>query len=469
MNKAALFYINGKRHTRSDAALFQPLATFLRDDLRLTGTKVVCAEGACGACTVLVGRPEGDGLTYQPLNSCLLSLYQMSGCHVVTVEGVARGSDVNPVQAALIAGHGAQCGFCTPGMVMTLTGACEADREPEELADVLTGNLCRCTGYLPILESARRIDREAYRSLAQLYPDTAMAEELRQYRQVPVEIETGTERVCLPTTLAEAVRWKQSHPSAVVVAGGTELGVQWAMIGEPATDVLCLAFLMSQAQVCCEQDCLVIDACACWTQVEKAARQDFPELARLLGRFAGPQIKNVGTVGGQIVQASPIGDALPMLSVLGARVQIMSVEGRREVSVDAFLEAGDAVLAPGELVSRVTVPLPRPGQRLRLEKVSRRQAFDRSVVSAALLLTYPGETIQEARLAFGGLGPRVRRVPRTEAFLVGKPLTESTLRQAGDVLRDEITPPNDARGGAEYRSLLAANLLLCLLDEREDA
>ena len=155
MTDIILFYINGIQYRRSDATLFHPLTTFLREELRLTGTKVVCAEGACGACTVLVGRPVDDGLRYQTLNACLLSLHQIAGCHVVTVEGVSDQGRLSPVQEALVAGHGAQCGFCTPGMVMTLTGICETGRD--DLPDALSGNLCRCTGYLPILESARHI------------------------------------------------------------------------------------------------------------------------------------------------------------------------------------------------------------------------------------------------------------------------------------------------------------------------
>ena len=253
----------------------------------------------------------------------------------------------------------------------------------------------------------------------------------------------------------------------MITGGATELGVQWAKQSDQPRSILSLSWVT--AQVCWEHDTLVIDATATWTQVEEAARECFPALAGLLKRFAGPQIKNAGTVGGQVVQASPIGDALPLLSVLAARVEVVNADGRREIPIGDFLGPDGSPLTSDELVSRVTLPLPSPEWHLRLEKVSRRQGFDRSVVSAALLVQCAGGAIQDAKLAYGGLGPRIQRLPQTEAFLCGKPLSEQTLCLAGDVLRDEILPPDDSRGGSEYRSLLAANLLLRLLDEEEAA
>ena len=216
---------------------------------------------------------------------------------------------------------------------------------------------------------------------------------------------------------------------------------------------------MAMATVHVEGSELVLDAGATWAQVEAAARADFPALARLLERFAGPQIKNAGTVGGQIAQNSPIGDALPLLHVLEARLELVGPGTRREIGMDA-LESR----APDELTRRVRLPLPMATERLHLEKVTRRAGFDRSVVSAALRLTLSGDTITEAKLAFGGVAPRVRRLPRTEAFLAGQPLTEAVLRQAGEVLKTEIAPADDARGSRDYKTLLAANLLLRALD-----
>lgn len=469
MSHSLLFYVNGKRFLRDDATVFQPLTSFLREEQRLTGTKVVCAEGACGACTVLVGRPETHGMRYRPLNACLLPLYQIAGCHVVTVEGLSNAPALSAVQEALVAHHGTQCGFCTPGMVMALTAHAEAGLPDDALEDSLCGNLCRCTGYLPILEAARGIDRASYRPLDELYPPGDLAAELAAWRAQPTDIEAAGRRLFIPTSLEEACRAKGERPEAVVVAGGTELGVQWNKQGSSPDDVICLSFITAQSAVACGSGYFVIDAGATWSQVEQAAQNSFPEMADLLRRFGALQVKNAGTVGGHICHGSPIGDALPLLCVLDARIEVVSEKGRREVPVREFLGPERSALDAGELVSRVHLPLPRQNQRLRLEKVSRRQGFDRSVVSAAMLLTCGGGAIQNAKLAFAGIAPHVCRLPRTEAFLIGRPLDEQTLCFAGDVLRAEITPSDDARGGGEYRSLLAANLLLRLLDGEEAA
>lgn len=467
MRHSVLFYLNGKRHEISGSAVFTPLSSFLRENQRLCGTKVVCAEGACGACTVLIGAPAATAsLRYKAMNSCLLALHQTHGCHVVTVEGVRRGDSLSPVQQALIAGHGAQCGFCTPGMVMTLTGVCEGrpeDSPAGSLSDALCGNLCRCTGYLPILESAARIDRAAYSPLRDLYPEAQMAAALFAARQEPTEIVAEGRRLLIPLTYEEAARQKQAFPEAVFVAGATELGVQWKKTGASPRVLISLAAIMASATVRLDGDSLVIDAGASWTQVEAETRARFPALAGLLRRFAGPQIKSAGTVGGQIAQNSPVGDFLPLLHVLNTRLTLVGPEGRREIGM------GDlGTLGPEELIACVTLPLPSTDQRLRLEKVSRRAGFDRSIVSAALLLTLRSGTIAEAKLAYGGVRPRVCRLPRTEAFLAGKPLTEATLRAAGEILLSEIDPVDDARGSREYRTLLAANLLLRALDQELD-
>ena len=197
MRHSLLFYLNGKRHEISGTPAFMSLSHFLREEQRLCGTKVVCAEGACGACTVLVGTPALSRLSYRALNSCLLSVHQVQGCHVVTVEGVSRSPALSAVQQALVAGHGAQCGFCTPGMVMALTGVCE-DGQTEGLPDALCGNLCRCTGYLPILESAALLDRAAYLPLNTLYPGAEMAAELYAARQEPLDINADGRRLLAP-------------------------------------------------------------------------------------------------------------------------------------------------------------------------------------------------------------------------------------------------------------------------------
>lgn len=451
-----LFYINGQRIQLAGPLVFRRLSEFLRDERRLPGTKIVCAEGACGSCSVLKGEMQDGALRYRAVNSCLQSLFQLDGSHVVTVEGLAQGGTFSAVQDAMIAAHGAQCGYCTPGFVVALTAAQEQGVTAEDLPESLSDNLCRCTGYLPILEAGRGIKGDAYRPLAQSYPPGVMTADFGAHRNADVEIAAGGRTVFAPATLERAIQVKRAHPEAVIVSGATELAVPPSATLDDGRVLLSLGRIAELSEVRRDGDTLILGAGATWTQVETAARTHCPELAPFLRRFAAPQLRNVGTVAGSIVHGSAIADSLPPLFVLEATLELTGAGSRRLAPVREFSPSALA----GGLVSRVFVPLPRLGQTLRLFKVSGRRGFDRSVVSAAFLLEAGGGRIQTLRVALSGVGPRVMRLPRTEEFLQGLPLEEDALCAAQEPLRAEIAPVSDGRGSAEYRGLLAENMLL---------
>lgn len=450
------FYINGQRVQLNGPRVFWRLSEFLRDERRLTGTKIVCAEGACGSCSVLQGRMEAGTLRYRAVNSCLLSLFQLDGSHVVTVEGLTPGEATSEVQGALIAAHGAQCGYCTPGFVVALTAAQEQGIAADALPSALSGNLCRCTGYLPMLEAGCAIKPAAYRPLAQIYPPDAMAADFAAHGADNIEIAVDGRRLFAPATLEEAVQIKRTHPEAVLVSGGTELAVPPSEVIDAGRALLSLGRVAALAEVRREADTLVLGAGATWTQVEAIAQTECPELAAYLRRFGAPQIRNVGTVAGSIAHVSPAADSLPPLLVLEADLEVADAQGKRLVPVREYTPRD----CQGGLISRVLLPLPRAEQTLRLFKVSRRRGFDRSVVSAAFLLEAVEGRIQSLRIALSGVGPCVMRLARTEAFLKGRRLEEASLCAAGETLRAEIAPVSDGRAGAEYRGLLAENMLL---------
>lgn len=456
---SVFFYINGQRVRLDGPLVFRRLSGFLRDERHLLGTKVVCAEGACGSCSVLKGEMENGALRYRAVNSCLQSLFQLDGSHVVTVEGLEQAGTLSAVQDAMIAAHGAQCGYCTPGFVVALTAAQEQGVTAEEIPEALSDNLCRCTGYLPILEAGREVKGGDYRPLSQLYPPEEMAADFVARRADLVKIEADGRTLFAPATLEEAAQVKHAHPEAVIVAGATELAVPPAAALDDGRVLLSLGRIAELSEVRRDGDTLILGAAATWTQVEASARTHCPELAGYLRRFAAPQIRNVGTVAGSIVHGAAIADSLPPLLVLGATLEVADAAGRHLVAVREFSPSD----CQGGLVSRVFVPLPSSGQTLRLFKVSGRRGFDRSVVSAAFLLEAGGGRIRTIRIALGGVGPRVLRLPRTEEFLQGLPLEEDSLRAARETLRSEIAPVSDGRGGAEYRSLLAENMLLKFL------
>lgn len=450
------FYINGQRVQLGGPSVFWRLSEFLRDQSRLTGTKIVCAEGACGSCSVLQGRMEAGTLRYRAVNSCLLSLFQLDGSHIVTVEGLTPGEATSAVQSALIAAHGAQCGYCTPGFVVALTAAQEQRIAAADLPGALSGNLCRCTGYLPMLEAGCGIKPGTYRPLAQIYPPAEMVADFTAHGASDIEIVANGRRLFAPATLEEVVQIRGVHPEAVLVSGATELAVPPSEAMDAGRALLSLGRVAALVEVKRETDTLVLGAGATWTQVEAIARTECPELAAYLRRFGDPQIRNVGTVAGSIAHGSPAADSLPPLLVLEADIEVADADGKRLVPVREFTPRD----CRGGLVSRILLPLPRAEQTLRLFKVSRRRGFDRSVVSAAFLLEAGEGRIQSLRIALSGVGPRVMRMPRTEAFLKGLPLEEASWHAAAETLRAEIAPVSDGRAGAEYRGLLAENMLL---------
>jgi xanthine dehydrogenase small subunit len=443
------FFLNSREHiVRGDAA-FITLAEYLRLDCGMPGTKVVCAEGDCGACTVLVGR-AGD---YLPIDACIQFVFQLDGRQVVTVEGLAKNGDLHPVQQAMVDCHGSQCGYCTPGFVMALAGwaanGCSSDQRIS-----LTGNLCRCTGYAPILEAAASIRSnvgwaESSRPTNSIYED-----------REPIEIRSGKRMYFAPTELAYAIAFKAYNPDAAIVAGATELGVWRNKRGhEPAT-MLRLARIAELNSIESTPQSVSFGANVTWSQVEMALRERLPQFRRIVERFGSPQIRNVATLAGNIANGSPIADSLPLLMVMDAQLEIVGPRGLRTRSINGFYAGYKKMdLRRDELIARVTLPLPAPDERLRLYKVSRRTDLDIATFGAAIRIRMSGERIESAAIAYAGVAPTVVRLPATEASLVGRPFDEHTFRGAGQRARNEVTPITDVRGSADFRLQLCENVL----------
>ncbi len=461
------FYLNGRpQAVRGDAA-FASLTDYLRGRLGLIGTKVVCAEGDCGACTVLVGRPAGNALLYAPVDSCIQFLYQLDGTHVVTVEGLAQNGDLHPVQRAMVECHGSQCGYCTPGFVMALAGWAERGcQQNQRLA--LTGNLCRCTGYLPILDAATAIAAEPPASVSSRYDTPALVAELSDCAAEPLRVADGRRTFAAPTVLADAVAFKADHPNAVVIAGGTELGVLRNKRGEDPAAILTLARIPGLRSIDQMDDRVVIGANVTWAQVERDLVPILPALDPIVRRFGSPQIRAVATLAGNVIHGSPIADSLPLLLVMDAELELVSPRGLRRRPINGFYTGyKQKDMAADELLTRVLLPLPAADERLRLYKVSRRNDLDIATFGAAIRVVESDGLIHLAAVAYSGVGPTVARLPRTEAALTGKPFRESTFRHAGRIARSEITPLTDVRGGRDFRSQLAGNILAKFYFEEE--
>jgi xanthine dehydrogenase small subunit len=440
-----LIHINGREHRIEGDAAFQTLANYLRQDVAATGTKIVCEEGDCGACTVLTRRSAKDD--YRPVNSCILNLAQLDGSSIVTVEGLRQDGLLHPVQDAMMQCHGAQCGYCTPGFVVAMAGMFERCNRVDEkqVRDGLTGNLCRCTGYEPIIKAALAVDGTTVAKMSARYPNLPDASD---------SVTVGT--FCAPATLDEAIAFKRDHPGCAIVQGGTDVGVWVNKRNYAAPATLSLAKIASLNELREEDGAIVVGANTTLADFEIFIADRIPELARILAIFGSPQIKNAGTLIGNIANGSPIGDTLPYMFVAGAVLEMNG--GTRTVPIDRFyLGYRKFDLQPDEIITRVRVGIVH--DTLKLYKVSRRKDLDISAFTAAIRLAMNGDRIDRATIAYGGVAPTVIRLPHTEIFLTGKSATLDTFEHAGRVARDEIKPISDVRGSSDYRLQLGENIL----------
>lgn len=457
------FLVNDEEVALGNADAGDSLLDFLRLRLGLRGTKEGCAEGDCGACTVLVGRLRDGGLRYEAVNSCIRLLPSLDGCHVVTVEHLA-GADggLHPVQQAMVDCHGSQCGFCTPGIVMVLAALwLERPRPSEaEIRRALQGNLCRCTGYAPILRAGAvaadyglpeddGLVRNRETVAARL---TAMADGKR------VELAGGS--VVVPVDEDDLADALESEPAATMVAGATDVGV-W--INKDLRDIapaLFIGHLDGLGRIAAEAGTIGIGATASYSDAEAALTEAVPGLADYWSRIGGWQIRNMGTVGGNIANGSPIADLPPVLIALGAELVLRKGRERRAMPLEAyFLDYGRQDRAPGEFVEGVRVPVPAEDARLGFYKVSKRRDEDISSVCAGLMVRVRAGYIEEARLAFGGMAATPKRAEAAEAALRGRAWGEPAFEAAGEALEKDFTPISDWRASAEYRALVARNLL----------
>ena len=436
MNRIA-FTLNGQpvtlpKGTRPTTTLLD----WLRSDAALPGTKEGCAEGDCGACTVVLE----DFSARAPINACLAVLGQLHGRSIRTVEGLGT---THPLPAILAESDGTQCGFCTPGIVMAAWAHTrQRGVQGGDAHAALAGNLCRCTGYRPIIEAVGR-----------MVDDGAVAPE---FVPTPAHFTAPGQAFFAPTDLAEALALKRAHPSAWLLAGGTDLGLRFSQHREHPGAVIFLGHVAALRGAEARPDGLRIGAAEPYAAMLALCEGDFAPLAPYLARLGSRQIRALGTLGGNLGTASPIGDALPVLLALKAVVETST---RRMPVADFLLGYRRNALAADEIIVAVELPRPPPGALLAAEKLSRRHDQDISAVSLVAVIERDGQTITAARLALGGMGPTAARAPAAEAALSGAPFTRETLRMAAEKLAENFTPMDDWRGSAAWRMAAARGLM----------
>ncbi|WP_113153000.1 xanthine dehydrogenase small subunit [Nitratireductor sp. OM-1] len=459
------FLLNGAPVALGNVRPDETLLDYLRLRQRLTGTKEGCAEGDCGACTVLVGRLRNGALSYESVNACIRFLGSLDACHVVTVEHLKRADgSLHPVQQAMVDYHGSQCGFCTPGFVMSLYALWMREAQPSDRAieKALQGNLCRCTGYEPIVRAARAVSDYGNAASDPLATERAAVIAALQGMKdgARVEIGSGRERLLIPADVDDFAAILEAEPEATIVAGATDVGL-W--VTKFMRDIAPVVFIggLDGLQEIREQDGVIsIGAGVSYTGAFELLAKRIPALGALIDRIGGEQVRNMGTIGGNIANGSPIGDTPPPLIALGATLTLRRGSARRTIPLeDFFIDYGKQDRVPGEFVEAVHVPVPDAASRFAVWKISKRRDEDITAVLGAFDLRIADGRVEAARIAYGGMAATPKRAKSVEAALTGKAWTQETVEAALSAYDDDFQPISDMRASADYRMMAAKNLL----------
>jgi xanthine dehydrogenase small subunit len=461
------FLLGGEVVEVDDVNPSRSVLSYLREDLRRKGTKEGCAEGDCGACTVVLGELCGNDVRLRTVNACIQFVPSLDGKALFSVEDLRQDNGtLHPVQQAMVDCHGSQCGFCTPGFVMSLwnvyadcvtAAGCSKRPGEGELRTALTGNLCRCTGYRPILDAGQQMFEHAPVALDR----AALVEKLKPLqRSESLAYKHGNRRFLAPRSLAELVQLRAAHPKATILAGCTDVGLWVSKQLRDIGDILYIGEVAELKQIEQRAGTIVIGAGVSLTDGYAALYAVYPQLREMWERFASVPIRNAGTLGGNVANGSPIGDSMPGLIALGARVVLQSVRGARTLPLeDLYVDYMKKSMAADEIVAAIEVPHPAPGQQFRTYKLSKRYDSDISAVCAAFALRIESGRIAHARVAFGGVAATPKRAASTEQALLGQAWNETTARAAMSALDRDYTPLTDMRASAGYRSATARNLL----------
>ena len=459
------FILNDEDVSLTEISATRTLLDFLRLDRRLKGSKEGCAEGDCGACTVLVGRLRDGELVYESINACIAFVGSLDGTHVVTVEHLsAANGPLHPVQQAMVEHHGSQCGFCTPGIVMSLYGLWMQDPHPNGYAieKALQGNLCRCTGYSPIVRAAKAISSYGEAAADPLLAErAAMRARLMALRDGKrVELGEGRDRLIVPASIDDLAEVYAANPTGTLVSGATDVGLWVTKFMRDIGPMIFIGEVPGMHRIAVEADKVTLNAGVTYSEARATIAERFPQLIELWDRIGGEQVRNAGTIGANIANGSPIGDTPPPLMALGATITLNKGGTRRAVPLeDFFIAYGKQDRAPGEFVESVTVPMLPDGEQLACYKVSKRKDEDISALCGAFRLKLAGGVVESARIAFGGMAATPKRAKAVEAALVGKAWTVATVEAAIPAFADDFQPLTDMRASAEYRLLAAQNLL----------
>ena len=477
------FVLDGKIVEAQGERRTTTVLDYLREQLHRTGTKEGCAEGDCGACVVMVGElnASGTGVDYVPVNSCIQLLPALDGKSVKTVESLknADGS-LHPVQQEMINCHGSQCGFCTPGIVMSLVNLVQINTNPkrQEVNDALSGNLCRCTGYTPIVDAALKACEHKAALKIDDSADLPLLKEIKRASTPTMSLEgeiivqpvvrtrKGNEFVS-PSTLAEVADYLVKHPTTTLLAGSTEIGLQVNKQFSRPDHIMYLGNVKELRQVQDTPKAWRIGAAVSLAHIETLIADAYPDFAEVLRRFGSPPIRSTATLAGNIANGSPIGDSMPCLMALGATLVLRKGDKTRTVALDQFYTGQKQnVLQAGEFIEAIELPKPVAGQVFRAHKVSKRFEQDISATCAAITYSLKDGKLTGVKLAYNGVAPSPCRAPKLEAVLEGKAPSEVSEAALDKAIADSFVARDGLRATWAYRSLVARNLVLEFIENQ---
>ena len=462
MRDQITFVLNGELKSAANFPPTQTVLNFLRKTSRLTGTKEGCAEGDCGACTVVIGELIDEKMNYRTVNSCIQFLPMLDGKSITTVEGLATGGHLHPAQQAMVDLHGSQCGFCTPGFVMSLYGAYlnKEKLDRDRLNDLLAGNLCRCTGYGPIIEAGLQMKDlpESEQQAQRLAEEKKLLASLKNLDSLHLKFKDF--QYFAPTTSDELAQLYVAHPDATIVAGATDVGLWVTKQHRKLQTIIEIGKISDLKQVTRDDDKVVVGAGVSCAQFETLLTDIYPDFAELMRRFGSNQVRQAGTIGGNVANGSPIGDSMPALIALEAKVTLRKGKERRELTLeDFFISYGKQDRKPGEFVESLSFAVDEKPERLRCYKISKRFDQDISAVCGCFYIRTEEQVIKDVRLGFGGMAGIPQRAKNAEQALLGRTWDWETIETSARALAKDFTLLTDARGSAKYRMQVAQNLL----------
>ena len=436
---------------------------YLRNVERLTGTKEGCAEGDCGACTVVLGELNGDALEYKAINSCIQFVPALHGKQLIAVEHLRQpDGKLHPVQQAMVDQHGSQCGFCTPGFVMSLFAMYRngSDSSRAELDIGLSGNLCRCTGYAPIVRAANEVlPKKETDSFHQCEAETiAKLKKLDSTKSL--SIQHNGYHCIVQTKISELKKFLASHPDSIIVAGATDVGLWVTKEHQELRKVVYVGGIRSLKNISFKNNYLNIGAAVTISEALPQLSKHFPDIYEMLIRFGSVQIRNSATVCGNIANGSPIGDLPPALIALGAKVVLESHKGKRTLDLENFfIDYGKQDRQADEFVKEIKIPVHSSDCEFRVYKISKRYHQDISAVCGAFFIEITEARISRARICYGGMAATPKRALNSEKALHNAIVEPAACGMAMEALQKDFSPITDFRGTSDYRMLTAMNLL----------